>query len=356
MKIINWIKNHKVTCLIIVVVLLFLTLFIKNDIDNLNKFIQNKNVKEEIITEIEEIEEDEEEAIPENAIFGFEGLGIYGTLEEYDELLENFNKIDALNYLIDEKLFEKLYKEEKSQFEEYADKTIEYLIDSYGSEVELLNVIKSLTNCNSIEEYKKELILSYYQNKAIEDCLKEEISSTSIEKYYKNYVYGDMRFSHILIIPDTSGDITQEKAISQAYEKAKMVINELENGADFAKLASKYSDDDSTKNEGGDLGYFNSFNDGSLYGVVDTLKSLKVSEYTLPLKTEYGYQIFIKTEEKAKPTLEEVKDEIIEALVNEELENSELDSKKILIQFRYYNGLIIYDEELMKLYNNYINE
>ena len=73
-----------------------------------------------------------------------------------------------------------------------------------------------------------------------------------------------------------------------------------------------------------------------------------------PVKSEFGYHIILKTNQKEKPTLESVKDEIIEILAEEKLNDDDTLSYKALIELRKDNGLTIEDKDLEKQYENYV--
>jgi peptidyl-prolyl cis-trans isomerase D len=84
-------------------------------------------------------------------------------------------------------------------------------------------------------------------------------SDTDIADYYKSnlksrFTHPDMvHASHILIaVPD--GATQKEKDAARA--KAEDILKQLKKGADFKKLAARYSDDKSNRLDGGDLGWF----------------------------------------------------------------------------------------------------
>ena len=86
------------------------------------------------------------------------------------------------------------------------------------------------------------------------------LTDDEIQKYYDDEVIGDIKVRHILIKPDTNDDKSTEekqKAEDKAKKKAEDLIKQLDDGADFAKLAKKYSDDTGSASDGGLIDYFN---------------------------------------------------------------------------------------------------
>ncbi|BBB31898.1 peptidyl-prolyl cis-trans isomerase D [Thermotomaculum hydrothermale] len=137
-----------------------------------------------------------------------------------------------------------------------------------------------------------------------------KISDAEIKDYYEKnkdkYTQEEqVRAKHILIS-------SSAKKISDAEAKklAEKIYNQLKKGADFDKLAKKYSDDPGTKNKGGDLGFFPKGR--MVKPFEDAAFSLKVGQISKPVKTRYGYHIIKVTgKKKAKTfTLDEVKEEI----------------------------------------------
>ncbi|MBZ5675763.1 MAG: peptidyl-prolyl cis-trans isomerase [Acidobacteriia bacterium] len=108
---------------------------------------------------------------------------------------------------------------------------------------------------------------------------------------------------HILL--KTEGKSDAEKKALKA--KAEDLLKQLKNGADFAELAKKNSDDGS-KDQGGDLG---SFTHGQMVAEFDSAAfALKPKELSGVVTSQYGYhiiQVLDKEPAKLKP-FEEVKD------------------------------------------------
>jgi peptidyl-prolyl cis-trans isomerase D len=110
---------------------------------------------------------------------------------------------------------------------------------------------------------------------------------------------------HILLKTDGKSDA--EKKALQA--KAGDLLKQLKGGADFAELAKKNSDD-SSKEQGGDLGWFTH---GQMVAEFDTAAfALKPKELSGVVTSQFGYHIIQTLEKdpaKLKP-FEEVKDEL----------------------------------------------
>lgn len=104
-------------------------------------------------------------------------------------------------------------------------------------------------------------------------------------------------------------------------ETAKKVIEKLDSGEDFAKLAKEYSTDPGTKDNGGELGYFTA--DAMVKEFSDATFALNVGEYTkTPVKTSYGYHVILSEDKKAAhdQTFDEVKDQLTQQLKDQEVE------------------------------------
>lgn len=95
-----------------------------------------------------------------------------------------------------------------------------------------------------------------------------------------------IRAQHILIAlkPDA-----RPEEVTAAEAKAKTVYDELTAGADFGKLAEKYSDDPESKAKGGDLGTFNAEQMPPEFS--KPVLTMKKDELGRPFRTPYGIHI-----------------------------------------------------------------
>lgn len=124
-----------------------------------------------------------------------------------------------------------------------------------------------------------------------------------------------VRARHILFRLEPGTDPGSKKQVEQrAREAMKKVKSE---GMDFAAAAQKFSED-STKDKGGDLGFFS---EGQMVRPFEQAAfALKPGEISELVESPFGFHI-IKVEEIKEPMvrrLEEVKDEIARALVVED--------------------------------------
>jgi peptidyl-prolyl cis-trans isomerase D len=112
-----------------------------------------------------------------------------------------------------------------------------------------------------------------------------------------------VRASHILLKTEGKDDAAVKKQAEDLLAKVKA-------GADFAQLATKYSEDDASKVKGGDLDFFPK---GQMVPEFDKAAfSMKVGEISPLVKTQYGYHIIKVTDKKPATTksLDEVRAQI----------------------------------------------
>ena len=283
--------------------------------------------------------------------------GIKITATDYYNELKNSN-ISKLVDMIDHQLFDKKYKSTDEE-DKAVKEQISQLKENYKDNEDMfLSAIQQYFGVNSEDELEEMLRLEYKRNEAVEDYIKDNLTDDEINDYYKNNIIGDIKASHILITPDVDSDASEDekaKAEKKAKQQAEKIIKKLENGEDFAELAKKYSDDKATAKDGGNLGYFNT--DDMDENFMDAVKKLKNNEYTKePVKTQYGYHIILKVDQKEKAKLKDVKDEIKTTLANNKLDNDATLHYQTLIDIRKENNIKWNDDELEEQYNDLMNQ
>ena len=275
------------------------------------------------------------------------------TATEYYEEIKEAGISNLIN-MIDRSILEKKYKSTDDE-KEYINNQIEQIKQYYGEdESAYKSIIKQYFGANNESELKEKLSLEYKRNKAVEDYIEEHLKDDEIEKYYNENIHGQVKASHILITVDVKDTATEEEkkeAENKALEKAKKVIKELNSGKKFKDLAKKYSQDKSNASNGGDLGYFDLSDMVTEFS--NAVKELKNNEYTKePVKTQYGYHIILKTGEKDKSKLEEIKEKLRE----EKLNNDPTLYYETLMSIREDNKIKWNDDVLKNAYNKYMQD
>lgn len=280
--------------------------------------------------------------------------------ELYSEMKEKY-ALDMLITKIDTAILNNVYKTDDEE-KNYIDKqleTIKYYYETYyKSQYKSFQEYLTQNGVESEDELKENIRLTYKRNKAVKDYVKSIITDKEIEKYYDEEIFGDISASHILIKPeydDNASDEEKKEAEKKALKEAKEVIAKLKKGEDFAELAKEYSDDSSNSKSGGKLA---DFNHGQMVEAFeDAAKDLKVGSYTTtPVKTEFGYHIILKTAQKDKPALKEVKDDIISDLTDEKLKDDSTLEVTALVELRKKHKVEIQDKDIKKLYEAYVEK
>jgi peptidyl-prolyl cis-trans isomerase D len=119
-----------------------------------------------------------------------------------------------------------------------------------------------------------------------------------------------VRASHILFK-------TEGKDDAAVKAKAEEVLKQARSGADFAELAKKYSEDESSAKNGGDLDYFSK---GRMVPEFDQVAfTLQPGQISDLVKTQFGYHIIKVVDKKAASTktLADVRQQITDQLAYE---------------------------------------
>ena len=276
----------------------------------------------------------------------------------YEKLRDKYG-IAMLVDLIDHQLFDEKYKTDNEE-KETIDSQIEQMKSQYNNDQDAFEAaITQYLGVEDEDELRDMLSLEYKRNLAIEDYVKKSITDDEIQKYYDDEVIGDIKVRHILIKPDVTDDMsTEEKteAEEKAKKKAEKLIKELDEGADFAELAKKNSADTGSASDGGLIDYFNK-DDNMDEAFLNASIKLEKGKYTEePVKSSFGYHIILKVDQKSKPKLKKVKDDIIKTLADKKLNDDATLRYNALIEIRKEAGIEFKDDSLKKDYDELMDQ
>jgi len=152
---------------------------------------------------------------------------------------------------------------------------------------------------------------------------------------------------------DVEEQVRASHVLVENEATALEVREQLLAGEDFGELASRYSTDEATKDDGGDLDWFGR---GRMVPAFEEAAfALDIDEISEPVETEFGWHIIKVTDrrEAHTPTLDEVKDEVRDDYIAEEESRRFSDwhdgfysSSDIEIAFPLVNAYILQQEDL----------
>ena len=218
-------------------------------------------------------------------------------------------KDSVIRKVIDKEVVRKLIYQEGQKLsfkvdQEIIEAELKALRSAYKN---LDNFKKALAERNITEEdLKKSIEVDALAKIILEKQVKGhvKIDDTAVQKYYvdnkKNFRRPmAFRVRHVLISPfppdmirNSKIEDLQEKK-EELREKARKKIIEIQqefkSGTDIEKLAKKYSHDESTAENGGDLGFF--YADGVEKTFSDAVAKIEVGEVTDVVETKYGFHL-----------------------------------------------------------------
>lgn len=265
-----------------------------------------------------------------------------GKIDQKD-LYNEMKKYYQVNYvleLVDRKILDEKYTlndDQKKELKEEVENNLLMYNMYYGVTEEEFYERSGFT---SKEDYMDYLSLDYKKELYYEDYLKEKNADKKIEEYYnQNDIFGEISTNHILV------EVTDESSKETALKEAQEIIEKLNNGTSFEKIANQY--EDVIFEEGIDFDYSDA--DNLVKEYVDAAIKLEPGKYTQePVLTQFGYHIIYCVSKEDKPTLEYVKD-VIQQKLGLTLDNA-------LVELRENNKVEFKDEEYKKQYDEYLKE
>ncbi|MCW8929667.1 MAG: peptidylprolyl isomerase [Gammaproteobacteria bacterium] len=197
------------------------------------------------------------------------------------------------------------------------------------NEEEISNYYQSFQNQFENPEQIKLAYLEISRKELAKDI---QITDEQIDKYYQSniaqYTQPERRkASHILFTFATDADSSAKDKVKQ---DAQVVLDKINQGADFSEMAKEFSKDPGSADSGGDLGFFGR---GEMVPAFeDSAFSLNPGDISGLVESSFGYHI-IKLDSieggESKP-LEDVKDKIIESIQIEQVENSYFEQVELM--------------------------
>jgi peptidyl-prolyl cis-trans isomerase SurA len=245
-------------------------------------------------------------------------------LERRERIQEVFRKI--LDRIIEEKLIEQEAKKSgiKVTSKEFEGAVEEVKQKNKIGQEELERVLAA--EGVTLEGFKKDLESKILRTKFVHSAVKVEqrVGEKELIEFFQNNVNQyrvneSYRPAHILflILPEATPE-----QIRGIRKKSQRVLEKIKEGADFAKMAMEYSEDTSSRKEGGDLGYFKK---GELLPTLEReAMKLQVGEVSDLIRTEVGFHILKLLDRKGgePPPFEEIKGKVQADYYEKELEKA----------------------------------
>ena len=192
-------------------------------------------------------------------------LGIEASPEDVDEAIENIKK----KYSLSNEELEASLNQEGLTFEEYKKRLSEQIMMS-----KLVN-----------QQVRSKIIVS---DEEVNDYFNKVKNTVSSQESYK--------LRQIFFKMPENDDMKKE-----VEKKAAYIIEKLNEGEDFSRLAQEYSEDPSAK-QGGDLGYIQQKSLTKEF--LDVLSDMDIGDISMPFWTQQGLHI-VKLEDKTSAQTEE---------------------------------------------------
>ncbi|MCC2929212.1 MULTISPECIES: peptidylprolyl isomerase [Bacillus] len=210
------------------------------------------------------------------------------------ELYTNMKKqagASVLTQLVQEKVLDKKYK--------VSDKEIDNKMKEYKTQ--LGDQYTALEDQYGKDYLKEQVKYELLTQKAAKDNIK--VTDDEIKEYWEN-LKGQIRASHILVA---------DKKTAEEVEK------KLKKGEKFDALAKEYSTDTGSATNGGELGWISKDNEQLDSTFRKAAFKLKTNEVSEPVKTQFGYHIIKKTEERGKyeDMKKELKSDVLDQKLND---------------------------------------
>ena len=277
------------------------------------------------------------------------------TAEElYESVKENYGT-NSLMDIIDSTIIEKEI-ENKSNALEKAKEQVSSIKKQYETMGYDWNEVLKNYGYESEQVLVDEIEKSLLKEEVAVKYISKNITDEEIKKYYDENVNDSYTAKHILITPDTTDDMTDEQkteAENAALATANEVITKLNNGEDWNTLVSTYSEDTGSKENNG---LIENFTKGDVVDeFFNATKNLTDGSYTTePVKSKFGYHIIIRVSKTEKEALENMKDDLMNEIIDSKLANDSNLYNTTWGEIRKNYNLKINDTTIESYYNKLI--
>ncbi len=222
------------------------------------------------------------------------GINPYQNPQQFQQAMQRLQP-QVLESLISQKIIQAKAEEDSVIIKDHEiEQTLQQQIDQMAAQAggeeameEQLGMSVSQIKNEYREDVRKRLLVERYQATKFSNIA---VSRNEIEQFYRTYkdsipaMPERVNISHILlqVKPDQSAD-------SAAVEQLRDIRRQLEAGAGFDSLATRYSQDPGSGNRGGDLGFVSR---GTLVpGFEEAAFALREGEISDVVHTEFGYHL-----------------------------------------------------------------
>jgi peptidyl-prolyl cis-trans isomerase SurA len=165
----------------------------------------------------------------------------------------------------------------KNSLEEYLDLYVKFKLKVQKARDMQIDTIPALQR--ELDGYRKQLSNSYLIDKEVKERLLREAYKRTKE---------DVNVSHIMVT--IKGRKTDEDTL-KAYNQVMDIYKQLEEGADFGRLAMSSSEDAYSKKEGGKIGWLTAVLPNGFYNMETAAYVTPIGKYSKPFRTNMGYHI-----------------------------------------------------------------
>ncbi|MFQ5592921.1 MAG: peptidylprolyl isomerase [Anaerolineae bacterium] len=238
---------------------------------------------------------------------------------------------DARTYLLSEGLIDPDTEDGQARLQALRDQVLDQLIDQT-----LITQAAEQMDLSVSDEELEESISNIKATLASDDAFAESLAANNLtEEQFRDLQRQQLLSRKVMDtitadVPDEAEQVHARHILVETEEDAESILEQLQNGADFAELAKENSTDETTRENGGDLGFFPR-------GVVlaefeEAAFALDVGERSSVVQTPYGYHIIEVLERETRPVPDEIKEGLRQQVIINWLEaqRAQADIKRYL--------------------------